>query len=127
MNFSYAGRPRARQVPGFQSWHGIGIETLAKDQSGATSIWKERKMGVQAMASGALRVTELTYLEKVIEGLLRAWIPADDDSVEMARHRVERAMEGRDPEGREACEAALTRLEWARLQARLRNRERPGH
>jgi hypothetical protein len=84
-------------------------------------------MGAQAMASGALRVTELTYLEKVIEGLLRAWIRADDDSVEMARHRVERAMEGRDSEGREACEAALTRLERARLQARLRNRERPGH
>jgi hypothetical protein len=44
--------------------------------------------------------------------------------VEIARHRVERQMEGCTLSEREAYETALDRLERARLQARLRDRDR---
>lgn len=66
---------------------------------------------------------ELAQLERVIDGLQRTWIRADDDAVEIARHRIERLLDT-EPSERELCESALQRLERARLQARLRGRER---
>ncbi len=67
---------------------------------------------------------ELAVLERVIDGLQRAWIDADDEVVEVARRRVERLMEGCGPTAREQCEALLGRLERVRLQAGLRKQPR---
>ena len=81
-------------------------------------------MGAQVM-DGLINDRDVTALERVIDALLRAWISADDDAIDIVRHRVERVMESKKQASeREACEAALSRLERARLQARLRNRER---
>lgn len=67
---------------------------------------------------------ELDQLERLIEGLRRAWITADDGALDVARNRVEDVMKSGAPWIRELCEDALTRLERVRLQARLRRRER---